>query len=139
VFKAQLVSATSRGLDPLGHAVKVKKPESTIDVRIPRCRSCRVRSRNDSIIFVLFGAIGAAIALGVYWWFGEGSGSPPPFVIVDAELTKWLIGFAGVFVGALCAVPVIVRRQLPASRKYDDFPPVAALRAIGWDWPRSAD
>ncbi len=51
----------------------------------------------------------------------------------------WLLCFAGVFAGALFAVVPISRRRQPDTRGYNDFPPIAALRALGWDWPSTAD
>jgi hypothetical protein len=138
-FKANLVAARSRGLDPLGHEVKGTRQEARIRVLVPRCRSCRARSWMDTATFLLCAAMGAALFDGTWWWTGPGSGREPPFVVVDEQLTMWLLCFAGVFAGALFAVVPISRRRQPDTRGYNDFPPIAALRALGWDWPSTAD
>jgi hypothetical protein len=139
VFKADLVAASARGLDPLGYDVRTTKQEMRIRVPVPRCSACRFRSRTETATFLLCGAAGAALVDGTWWWMGPGSGREPPFVLVDEELTLWLLGFAGVFAGALFAVLLISLHRQADARSYNDFPPIAALRTLGWDWPSTPD
>ncbi|MBV9782436.1 MAG: hypothetical protein JO264_01315 [Acidisphaera sp.] len=136
-FVATLVADPKNLPDALGYPVVDSKREARVQVTVPRCRACRNRSRAGGIRMVCGMVLGAALLGGSYWWTGAHAGRPPWFVVVNQEFTTIVLLFAGAVVGTLACVFYAFTREPVARRSYDDFPPVAALRAAGWSWPSS--
>ncbi len=108
-----------------------------VRVPVPRCRDCRARTRGDAATVV------AGLA-GGYWWAWQKGLLPEMLPAGDEEAVLWGLALGGAFAGATVSFFIrmgAVRRRLRQSggtlRPYDDFPPIAALRARGWDWPSS--
>lgn len=142
VFTAGLVADPKRAPDAMGYPVSTRNNQLTTHVPVPRCRGCRARSRADALSFIGGMAGGAAMLGGLYWSIGQQGGWPDGFVMIDPEFTLWALAIGGAFLGGFSAVAVRLwgpgrPRSGAVRRPYDDFPPIAALRARGWNWPSS--
>ena len=143
-FTATLLADRKRAPDAMGYAVSKSQGTLRVRVTVPRCRDCRARSRGDAFAVVFGLAAGAAVSAGGYWSAWRQGLLPDTFPAGDDEFTLWVIVFSGAFVGAILnfflRMRALRRRQLTNGRKrreHNDFPPIAALRKRGWDWPSS--
>jgi hypothetical protein len=144
-FTATLLADRKRAPDAIGYAVSNSQGALRVRVTVPRCRECRARSRGDAFAVVFGLADGAAVSTGGYWCAWRQGLLPDTFPAGDGEFTLWVLVFSGAFVGAILGyflrMRALRRRQLTSGgsnpREYNDFPPIAALRERGWDWPSS--
>ncbi len=142
-LRLDLFADPKRGPDAMGHAVSRSGGALRVRVSVPRCRECRARARDDLIGFMIGAVSGGAIAAGGYWWLWQQGRLPDWFPIGGNEFTLWVLGWCGAFAGAIVAFAFrmrALRHKRMSGRKlrsYDDFPPIAALRAQGWEWPSS--
>lgn len=133
-YTAVLVAATKRGASPLGFPVKTRGSRDEVRVPVPRCRACQVRT--NAIIFKVllstaFGAIVAPASWAIFgthggplpWW---SAGNNPNDIMV-------ILGVLVGFMGALLRLKLRYRKH--GFRSINAYPPIAALRAQGWDWP----
>jgi hypothetical protein len=130
---ARLYAPTTPRLDSLGYAIRQRADVTEVAVPVPRCRDCRARMRS-AVVTVFAWSIGGLILVPVLWAHFGGQGGARPWWSGGEDADHLMVGAGAVlgFVGAVIAIAVNRRRL--GLRALNDFPPLAALRGIGWQW-----
>jgi hypothetical protein len=131
-FKFRLLAASQPALDPLGFPVKRNAATDQVTVVVPRCRKCRERFWLALVIVfcaTIAGAILAAILRHLVWPNGESPNSLRIAHPGGGDLTTIVGIVLGFLVGLLCN---ILRDRAASLRSLGSYPPLFALRQLGW-------
>jgi len=132
--------------DAQGYEVTVRASETIVRVPVPRCRACRswFGWRQGVIVLSVFaGIFTPGVTLVVYAHL-TGVALPSDMFEGPADYGRLLIFFACIgaslvawWYGGLAILSLVVRHRPMRSRTEKNFPPIVALCAGGWTWPKS--